>query len=67
MGSLFSFVSTDLKVKMDILLDLLKNDEDNKFKTVKSMILYEIENNLLHKNGYVSGSRTLLRLHRGLG
>lgn len=66
MGAVFGFVSKDLKSKIDILIDLQKQNESN-FKTVKKMMEYEKNNNLLYKNGYTSGSRTLLRLHRALG
>ncbi|KAK4880324.1 hypothetical protein RN001_008470 [Aquatica leii] len=67
MGVIFSFVSKDLRSKMDILHDLLQEPEkiDN-FRTAKKMIEFEKENQLLDKKGYTSGSRTLLRLHRGL-
>ncbi|XP_060518525.1 ceramide-1-phosphate transfer protein [Cylas formicarius] len=58
-GSMFRFVSNDLKEKSNHLKEL-------KYKTVKMMIQHEKENNLLNKKGYVSGSRTLLRIHRGL-
>lgn len=67
MGTLFSFVSSDLKSKMDILSAFLNGEQSSNFRTVKTMIEYEKNNNLLTKKGYVSGSRTLLRLHRGLG
>ncbi|KAJ8916757.1 hypothetical protein NQ315_013962 [Exocentrus adspersus] len=67
MGTVFGFVSKDLKAKMDILRELLKDSsKSDKFITVKEMIEYEIKNDLLNKKGYTSGSRTLLRLHRGL-
>lgn len=68
MGTVFGFVSSDLKSKVDILENLLNdtNKGDN-FLTFKSMIEYEKNNDLLDKEEYVSGSRTLLRLHRGLG
>uniref|UniRef100_A0A6M2DF26 Glycolipid transfer protein domain-containing protein n=1 Tax=Xenopsylla cheopis TaxID=163159 RepID=A0A6M2DF26_XENCH len=67
MGTVFGFVSSDLKSKVDILENLLNdtNKGDN-FLTFKSMIEYEKNNDLLDKEEYVSGSRTLLRLHRGL-
>lgn len=67
MGSVFGFVSSDLRAKMDILYEFL-NDEANSshFTTVRTMIQYEMSNDLLAKQSYVSGSRTLLRLHRGL-
>lgn len=67
LGSIFTFVSDELTGKVNILNEFLKNtDNAHHFKTVKSMILYEKNNQLLKKSDYVSGSRTLLRLHRGL-
>ncbi|KAF5277729.1 hypothetical protein FQR65_LT03709 [Abscondita terminalis] len=67
MGVIFSFVSKDLRSKMDILYELLKHpDKTENFHSVKKMIDYEKQNELLEKKGYTSGSRTLLRLHRGL-
>ncbi|KAH0953146.1 hypothetical protein HN011_006465 [Eciton burchellii] len=65
MGSVFSFVSSDLKQKIDTLIELTKKDDQN-YTTVKSMIEYERENKLLEKPDFVNGARTLLRLHRGL-
>lgn len=67
MGTVFGFVSSDLKNKMEILSEFLKGEQSANFRTVKTMIEYEKNNSLLAKKGYVSGSRTLLRLHRGLG
>lgn len=68
MGTIFGFVSKDLKSKMDILAEYLSSEKtSDNFKTVKKMIEYERDCQLLHKEGYTSGSRTLLRLHRGLG
>lgn len=67
MGTIFGFISSDVKEKMDLLYDLLKTSDDSKhFLTVKGMIEYEKHNKLLNKKDYTSGSRTLLRLHRGL-
>lgn len=66
MGTVFSFVSSDLKQKIDVLTELLDKDKDN-YKTVKTMINHEKENKLLEKSDFVNGARTLLRLHRGLG
>ncbi|KAM0735346.1 Ceramide-1-phosphate transfer protein [Formica fusca] len=65
MGSVFSFVSSDLKQKIDILTNLLKKN-DQQYTTVKSMIEYEKENKQLDKSDLSNGTRTLLRLHRGL-
>ncbi|EDW01216.1 ceramide-1-phosphate transfer protein [Drosophila grimshawi] len=68
MGSVFTFVSSDVRSKLDILYELRKQDTDEAkhFDSIKTMLLYEKEASLLHQKGYVSGSRTLLRLHRGL-
>lgn len=52
---------------MIILREFLsKPDEAHHFSTVLNMVEYEREHNLLGKDNYVSGSRTLLRLHRSL-
>lgn len=67
MGTVFGFVSNDLKLKIEILEELRKKENDIKFETFSSMIDYEKSGGLLNKTDYVSGSRTLLRLHRGLG
>ncbi|XP_026467671.1 ceramide-1-phosphate transfer protein-like [Ctenocephalides felis] len=67
MGTVFGFVSSDVKSKVDILESLLNDPNNGKnFQTFKSMIEYEKNNDLLDKEEYTSGSRTLLRLHRGL-
>ncbi|KAH8336861.1 hypothetical protein KR059_006177 [Drosophila kikkawai] len=68
MGSVFSFVSSDVRSKIDILYALRATDTQDvrHFETFKTMLEYEKEEQLLAKKGYVSGSRTLLRLHRGL-
>ncbi|EZA61524.1 hypothetical protein DMN91_003554 [Ooceraea biroi] len=65
MGSVFSFVSSDLKQKIDVLTEL-RNKDDQNYTTIKSMIEYERKNKLLEKPNFVNGARTLLRLHRGL-
>lgn len=67
MGTVFSFVGSDVKSKIDLLEDLSNSSDGQHFTSVKKMIKYEMEENLLKKKDYVSGSRTLLRLHRGLG
>ncbi|XP_034191638.1 ceramide-1-phosphate transfer protein [Osmia lignaria lignaria] len=65
MGSVFGFVSSDLKQKIEVLIELMNKDDQN-YTTVKSMIEYEKENKLLEKADHTNGARTLLRLHRGL-
>lgn len=68
MGSIFGFVCSDVRSKVEILEQFRSNKEvAESFESVKKMILYERDAELLHKKDYVSGSRTLLRLHRGLG
>lgn len=66
MGSVFSFVSSDLKQKIDMLTDLLNNNREE-YGTIKTMIEYEKKNKLFDDGNYTNGARTLLRLHRGLG
>lgn len=67
MGVVFGFVSKDLRSKMDILYDFLKDASvSENYRSAKKMIEYEKNNQLLDKKGFTSGSRTLLRLHRGL-
>lgn len=67
MGKVFSFVSSDVREKVTILETFRSGEQKDNFATFKTMMEYEKENQLLEKKGYVSGSRTLLRLHRGLG
>ncbi|KAI9583493.1 ceramide-1-phosphate transfer protein [Glossina fuscipes] len=69
MGTVFSFVSSDVRSKIDILYDFRSETDAERaenFITVKTMMTYEKENGLLKDAKYISGSRTLLRLHRGL-
>lgn len=67
MGTIFGFVSSDIKAKIGILEEFRLNKEVcDKFLSVKSMMDYEMSAELLQKKDYVSGCRTLLRLHRGL-
>lgn len=66
MGTVFGFVGSEIGSKMEILVELRSKHENGNFATMKKMIQYEIESNLLKDSKYVSGSRTLLRLHRGL-
>lgn len=69
MGTVFGFVSSDVKSKIEILEDFRhsSNESADKFITFNAMMEYEKTTGLLNKSDYVSGSRTLLRLHRGLG
>lgn len=67
MGSVFGFVGQEISSKMDILEDLRGLDEGNNFGSLKQMVQYEMNSGKIKDTSYVSGSRTLLRLHRGLG
>lgn len=66
MGTVFGFVSSDVKEKVEILEKHRQQPNAEKFETIKRMMEYERNAELLAKKDYVSGSRTLLRLHRGL-
>ncbi|XP_018795821.1 PREDICTED: ceramide-1-phosphate transfer protein [Bactrocera latifrons] len=67
MGSVFGFVSSDVRSKIDILCEYRRKESTGeRFLTIKTMITYEKGEELLKDHSYVSGSRTLLRLHRGL-
>lgn len=68
MGTMFSFVSNDVSSKIDILVEFRYHNKDaDRFNTFHRLVNHEKESGLLAKSGYVSASRTLLRLHRGLG
>lgn len=53
MGTIFGFVHSDLKSKIEILTEL-KQKSDN-FTSIKVMMNYEIDSELLNKKDYVSG------------
>ncbi|XP_038052920.1 ceramide-1-phosphate transfer protein-like [Patiria miniata] len=66
MGTAFGFVSKDINEKVGILKAHRAENPDH-FVTIQSMVAYEVENNLTQAktpSGLLSGSRTLLRLHR---
>lgn len=66
MGTVFGFVNADVVEKIGILRDYRKSDIGEHFKTIQSMIKYEVETNTTNNKKKASGSRTLLRLHRAL-
>lgn len=43
------------------------SDNQEKYETFRKMMHFEKESGLHEKTDFVSGSRTMLRLHRGLG
>lgn len=67
LGSVFNFVSSDVVSKIAVLEDFRYNDDNSElFASIKLMLDYEKSNEMFKNSRYVSGSRTLLRLHRGL-
>lgn len=65
MGTVFGFVSADIRSKVNILEELREKDHHN-YHSVKRMMIYEKDSGSLNQADFVSGCRTLLRLHRGL-
>ncbi|XP_022094162.1 ceramide-1-phosphate transfer protein-like [Acanthaster planci] len=66
LGTAFGFVSKDINEKVGILKAHRAENPDH-FATIQSMVAYEVANDLTQaktKSGLLSGSRTLLRLHR---
>ncbi|CAN2388209.1 transfer protein [Pristimantis euphronides] len=70
LGTIFSFVSKDAVNKIQIMENYLKGENGERYRTLQSMIEYELGSNLvdLAKRGNhpESGCRTILRLHRAL-
>lgn len=66
-GTVFSFVSSDVKSKIEVMEKHHKSENAIYYDSFKKMMKYEKDTYLYEKNGFVSGSRTMLRLHRGLG
>lgn len=65
-GTVFSFVSSDVKSKMKVMEKHRESEQSLYYESFKKMMKYEKETSLYEKNDFVSGSRTMLRLHRGL-
>lgn len=66
LGTVFGFVNSDVVEKVDILREYRKSELGNHYRTIQSMIEYEVETNSTNNKKHASGSRTLLRLHRAL-
>jgi len=70
MGTIFSFVTSDVHSKIAILQHHLASGVGDHYKTVEDMIEYEVANEIVMRDTKAgeqpSGSRTLLRLHRAL-
>lgn len=67
MGTVFGFVGSEIGSKMEVLENLRSTNDSENFSTMKKMVEYELASGKLKEKSYISGSRTLLRLHRGLG
>ncbi|XP_069466208.1 ceramide-1-phosphate transfer protein isoform X2 [Ambystoma mexicanum] len=70
LGTVFSFISKDAVTKIQIVEGYRNSAEGEKYKSLRTMVLYELGANLVdldkrgdHPN---SGCRTILRLHRAL-
>jgi len=70
MGTIFSFVTSDVHNKIANLRHHLASDVGEHYTTVEKMIEYEVANGIIVESNISSeeqsGSRTLLRLHRAL-
>ncbi|XP_053546497.1 ceramide-1-phosphate transfer protein [Bombina bombina] len=70
LGTIFSFVSKDAVTKIQIMENYLKGSNGEKYRTLQSMVEYEMSSNLVdvtkRSNNPDSGCRTILRLHRAL-
>ncbi|XP_072101529.1 ceramide-1-phosphate transfer protein [Mobula birostris] len=70
LGAAFSFISKDVVTKIQILENYGCSERGQEYRTIQSMVKYEVDNKLvdLKKRGdhWDSGCRTLLRLHRAL-
>ncbi|XP_069805569.1 glycolipid transfer protein domain-containing protein 2 isoform X2 [Dendropsophus ebraccatus] len=71
MGTVFTFISHETVTKINILQSYLNGENGRSYRTVRSMIKYELENDVVNfkelpPNRVPSGCRTLLRMHRAL-
>ncbi|KAH9513473.1 hypothetical protein Btru_033154 [Bulinus truncatus] len=65
-GTIFSFVTSDVEEKIAILREYRKSEHAEEYKTIQTMLEYELEQDLTRNVKKPSGARTLLRLHRAL-
>lgn len=67
LGTVFGFITSDVREKIGILQEHRRSQSGDKYVIVQSMFEFEIANDLTQKKTQpLSGSRTLLRLHRAL-
>ncbi|CAG7838302.1 unnamed protein product [Allacma fusca] len=66
LGTVFGFVGSDVKSKVQILQQHRSSESKDKYETVETMLEYEVSSGLTKSNKETNGARTLLRLHRSL-
>lgn len=68
LGTVFGWVATDVYAKMEVLRNHRKGDNGSKYESLRGMMDFEIDNNMIkHKaKDSTTGTRNLLRLHRAL-
>jgi hypothetical protein len=66
LGTVFSFVGSDVKSKLEILQEFRNGPNRDSYETVEKMLAFEKSTGYLEENKEASGSRTFLRLHRAL-
>lgn len=70
LGSIFSFVSKDVVMKLQIMERLCSSPQREHYRSLQSMVAYEMGNQLVDLDRRSrhpdSGCRTMLRLHRAL-
>ena len=67
LGTVFGFITADVREKIGILQQHRGSENGDKYVSFQAMFEFEIANDLTQKKSQpLSGSRTLLRLHRAL-
>ena len=66
LGTVFGFVGSDVKSKVQILQGYRSGDARNDYETVEAMLEHEVSSGFISTNKDTNGARTLLRLHRSL-
>lgn len=66
LGTVFGYINSDINEKVGILQYYRNKEFGQSYRTVKSMMEYEISKNFSVSSEHPSASRTLLRLHRAL-
>ena len=67
LGTVFGFVGSDVKAKVEILQEYREGPNKHNYETVEKMLHFEKSTGIMESNRLSSGSRTFLRLHRALG